>query len=426
MTFDNTYDSKTTVKTNTDMETSSTTATETQALLLRDEEGPASISASNGRIYKLSRVLDPYATYFGSDGAPSPSPETTATTTTTTTNDGTMADILLSHPNLTTLASALSDANPDFLTRLSLYTPADSGRNPPIYLAPSDAAFGFLPAHAFASTTQPSNAVLSAYLLGFGLAEEEVASTRATRMRVRDASGDGVVFGAGGWRPEGEEPREPLRVEQGSTFSTSVVGSPAGGDGGGERCADLVFGVGGWKCRGEEGSGEEGRREGLRELRERSAEAEARRGCEFSVGGWHCEKVKREVKETEKREADPAIATDENRGCSWTFGVNGFKKYCPRGIDLDQRSLEKRCDLQFDVGGWQRVCPRSVMEREGKLPGKRQVKIPTSGVLRSVSGFNITLNGGMANNARVEEVICAENGCVWVIGRWLDPVFGIF
>lgn len=74
MTFDNTYDSKTTVKTNTDMETSSTTATETQALLLRDEEGPASISASNGRIYKLSRVLDPYATYFGSDGAPSPSP----------------------------------------------------------------------------------------------------------------------------------------------------------------------------------------------------------------------------------------------------------------------------------------------------------------------------------------------------------------
>ncbi|KXS99138.1 hypothetical protein AC578_9817 [Pseudocercospora eumusae] len=46
-----------------------------------------------------------------------------------------------------------------------------------------------------------------------------------------------------------------------------------------------------------------------------------------------------------------------------------------------------------------------------------------AGVVRSVDGFNITIMGDRASNARVEKRICVENGCVWVVGRWLDPIF---
>ncbi|KAI5359423.1 Putative FAS1 domain-containing protein [Septoria linicola] len=48
-------------------------------------------------------------------------------------------------------------------------------------------------------------------------------------------------------------------------------------------------------------------------------------------------------------------------------------------------------------------------------------------VVKSVkSGFEISIHGDRANNARVEGRICAENGCVWVLRRWLDPLFDIF
>ena len=46
--------------------------------------------------------------------------------------------------------------------------------------------------------------------------------------------------------------------------------------------------------------------------------------------------------------------------------------------------------------------------------------------VKSTSQFDIVLSNGRANNARIEQRICAENGCVWVLGRWLDPLFGIF
>ncbi|GIZ42626.1 hypothetical protein CKM354_000588600 [Cercospora kikuchii] len=51
------------------------------------------------------------------------------------------------------------------------------------------------------------------------------------------------------------------------------------------------------------------------------------------------------------------------------------------------------------------------------------------GVLRRIksqSGFEILLEEGRANNARVEKRICADNGCVWVMGRWLDPLWKLF
>lgn len=44
-------------------------------------------------------------------------------------------------------------------------------------------------------------------------------------------------------------------------------------------------------------------------------------------------------------------------------------------------------------------------------------------VVRSVDGFNISIKGDRASNARIEKRICAQNGCVWLIGRWLDPIF---
>ncbi|KAF2159885.1 hypothetical protein M409DRAFT_29694 [Zasmidium cellare ATCC 36951] len=46
--------------------------------------------------------------------------------------------------------------------------------------------------------------------------------------------------------------------------------------------------------------------------------------------------------------------------------------------------------------------------------------------VRSGLGFNITIDMGRANNARVQERVCADNGCVWLVGRWLDPLFGAF
>ncbi|EME82344.1 uncharacterized protein MYCFIDRAFT_203985 [Pseudocercospora fijiensis CIRAD86] len=46
-----------------------------------------------------------------------------------------------------------------------------------------------------------------------------------------------------------------------------------------------------------------------------------------------------------------------------------------------------------------------------------------AGVVRSVDGFNISVKGDRAGNARVEKRVCVENGCVWVVGRWLDPIF---
>ncbi|EKG11291.1 hypothetical protein MPH_11636 [Macrophomina phaseolina MS6] len=400
LSFDNTYTSNTTVTTNTDVSSSDTT-TGPQALLLRDEEGPAFTPASNGRIYKLSRVLNPFTTYFGADAASISSPSSPPSSTAS----GTVTDILLTHPNLSILSTTLEQIDPDFLTRLTLFADGDNTQErqqqqpQQIYLAPSNAAFAALPADALARATQPSNAVLSAWLLSFGLTSEvvngsgrlSVQQKKAKRSSSSSNNNDGdLVFGPGGWRQAGEPPRVPLRVPQKTKFGTSANGSPAGaalGQVGKENC-DLVFGVGGYQCKREE------RKRRARAERVRR-EAEAQKGCDlvFGVGGYQCAPK-------EKRGAGEAVQRRTHQdGCDWRFVVGGWKKFCPRDVagGRAERSLEKR-----------------------------QVEIPASGVLRSVSGFNITINEGRVNNARVEEIICAENGCVWIVGRWLDPVFGAF
>ncbi|KXT13684.1 hypothetical protein AC579_8118 [Pseudocercospora musae] len=48
---------------------------------------------------------------------------------------------------------------------------------------------------------------------------------------------------------------------------------------------------------------------------------------------------------------------------------------------------------------------------------------PKAGMVRSVDGFNVTIKGDRASNARIQKRICVENGCVWLVGRWLDPIF---
>lgn len=44
--------------------------------------------------------------------------------------------------------------------------------------------------------------------------------------------------------------------------------------------------------------------------------------------------------------------------------------------------------------------------------------------LSSTQLFNITLKRGKFSNAVVTDRRCADNGCVWVIGRLLDPIYG--
>jgi hypothetical protein len=44
----------------------------------------------------------------------------------------------------------------------------------------------------------------------------------------------------------------------------------------------------------------------------------------------------------------------------------------------------------------------------------------------SGNGLSIDLSSGKANNARVESRICGSNGCVWKVGRWIDPAYSVF
>lgn len=45
-----------------------------------------------------------------------------------------------------------------------------------------------------------------------------------------------------------------------------------------------------------------------------------------------------------------------------------------------------------------------------------------SQVLSSEEGFNITIKGDQVMNAQITSRINAENGCIWTIGRFLDPL----
>ncbi|KAL5314653.1 hypothetical protein ACEPPN_017296 [Leptodophora sp. 'Broadleaf-Isolate-01'] len=117
------------------------------------------IPASNGRIHTLDRMLNPYSDYLGistSSSAPSRGSGNTQNATT-------MAEILASHPRLSTLNETLTEIDPPFLARLSLSKPNNEEQ---IYLAPSNEAFENL---ALDSMKAPSNVALSGYLLRVGM-----------------------------------------------------------------------------------------------------------------------------------------------------------------------------------------------------------------------------------------------------------------
>lgn len=139
-----------------------------EAHLIRNADGnPACTPASNGRICKIDNILDGFRTYFGQDAARESADDLPPVTF----SPGTMKDIIQNNNELTTLASALKEINPGFLTRLSLSS--EEYENTTVYLAPSNAAFDSLSADPYPSLVQPSNADLSDSLLRFGFGRLE-------------------------------------------------------------------------------------------------------------------------------------------------------------------------------------------------------------------------------------------------------------
>ncbi|KAK8183049.1 FAS1 domain-containing protein [Phyllosticta capitalensis] len=155
-----------------------------QAVLSPEEP----LKAANGLVYKIDRVVDPFIGYFGEDQeAQSPIDLADATKKQSGSFDnncsGSMASILLSDKELSTLASALQTIDPPFVKVLSLNGLGDS----PIFFAPSNGAFekaggsgspdstnlAELPG-SYYKTVQPSNVDFSGLLLRFGLVPEGI------------------------------------------------------------------------------------------------------------------------------------------------------------------------------------------------------------------------------------------------------------
>ncbi|CZR56180.1 uncharacterized protein PAC_06068 [Phialocephala subalpina] len=155
----------------------------------------SNIAADNGQIQKLSKVLNPYTEYFGvSNLTKAPSTGTNVT--------GTMKDVLASDRRLSILNIVLGVIDPEYLTRLSLTKPGNASQ---VFFAPSNYAFSALPNGARDSMTAPSNALLSAYLLRYGLLAGDtksadispgmqVMSVSFLEMRIKQAEADAVVM----------------------------------------------------------------------------------------------------------------------------------------------------------------------------------------------------------------------------------------
>lgn len=119
----------------------------------------APISASNGIIYQIDGLLDPWITYFGED-------RPSASTTNVEKRAGSMSDYVNVERNLTRLAAVLERVNPDFLhTRLDQ---SPDGQET-TFFAPSNTAFELLPEAAMKKAMESGNSVLTSWLLEFGL-----------------------------------------------------------------------------------------------------------------------------------------------------------------------------------------------------------------------------------------------------------------
>jgi uncharacterized surface protein with fasciclin (FAS1) repeats len=128
-----------------------------QANLLPSPRTPA----ANGAIYKIDTLLDPFLTYFGEDAA-GDVPEIVH-------RNGTVADVIATDPDFSTLYALYQDISPFYLVQIALFAPdRDVGRNSWIYLAPSNTAFDVLPAGALDRAREPGNSGFTGLLLGYG------------------------------------------------------------------------------------------------------------------------------------------------------------------------------------------------------------------------------------------------------------------
>lgn len=137
----------------------------TQAQVQFDGDKPSTVDASNGIIYRIDNVIDPFITFFGEDAANADSHLSPATEA----RDKTMRDIVFSDDNLSRAREILQVIDPMFINdRLALsYTGDREGENnQTVWLAPSNEALQLFGERAEA----PGNADASKFFLesGFG------------------------------------------------------------------------------------------------------------------------------------------------------------------------------------------------------------------------------------------------------------------
>jgi uncharacterized surface protein with fasciclin (FAS1) repeats len=127
--------------------------------------------AANGVIYKISRVLDPYASTFGV------SPRNGTGTKTIVDQspkkeENTMTDLVLAEPQLSVWKDTITDVLPAIMKRLGDRRGAESAscKTPkPFAVLPVNSAFGLLPKGYLETLRAPFNFALSSHLLAWGI-----------------------------------------------------------------------------------------------------------------------------------------------------------------------------------------------------------------------------------------------------------------
>jgi hypothetical protein len=141
-----------------------------QANLVRLSNGSfdSGVAASNGKIFKIDSLLNPWITYFGEDASVSTTLSEFSSVTPTT-----MADVLASDPSLTALNGLLRVIAPEFIDRLYLGPVQPSRTNSTtVFIAPDDSTTAEKAVQAMA----PFNVDLSRSLLLAGFGEYDAYS----------------------------------------------------------------------------------------------------------------------------------------------------------------------------------------------------------------------------------------------------------
>ncbi|ORY61627.1 FAS1 domain-containing protein [Pseudomassariella vexata] len=126
------------------------------------------VQASNGAVFKIDGIVDPYADYFGRDSS-SPHPAESNTSMPVcdgdVANQTSMADVLNSTPQVSTFMRWLGAVAPEFVTTLDSIPKAEGDANETVLFAPSNTAFANLPSTAVDKALEPHNQPLTAWLL---------------------------------------------------------------------------------------------------------------------------------------------------------------------------------------------------------------------------------------------------------------------